>query len=60
MTSDKTYQNRSQEKLGTGTYSLLKYTCASQVLVAHTYNPSYLGGTHQEDCILKSAQANSL
>jgi hypothetical protein len=30
-----------------------------QVLVAHTRNPSYLGGRDQEDCSLKPAQAKS-
>jgi hypothetical protein len=30
----------------------------SQALVAHTCNPSYSGGRDQEDCGLKSAQAN--
>jgi hypothetical protein len=30
-----------------------------QVLVAHTYNPSYLGGWDREDHGLRSAQANS-
>jgi hypothetical protein len=29
-------------------------------LVTHTCNPSCLGGTDQEDCSLKPAQANSL
>jgi hypothetical protein len=28
--------------------------------VAHTYNPSYLGGRDQEDYSLRPAQANSL
>jgi hypothetical protein len=29
------------------------------MLVAHTYNPNYLGGRDQEDCGSKPAQANS-
>jgi hypothetical protein len=29
------------------------------VLVAHAYNPSYLGGRDQEDCGSKPAEANS-
>jgi hypothetical protein len=29
------------------------------VLVAHTYNASYLGGRDQEDCGSKPARANS-
>jgi hypothetical protein len=32
----------------------------SQALVAHAYNPSYLGGTNQEDRGSKPAQASSL
>jgi hypothetical protein len=31
----------------------------SWVPVAHAWNPSYLGGTEQEDCGLKPASANS-
>jgi hypothetical protein len=31
----------------------------SQVLVAHACNPSYSGGTDQEDHCLKTAQAKS-
>jgi hypothetical protein len=30
----------------------------SQALVAHAYNPSYSGGTDQEDCSSKLAQAD--
>jgi hypothetical protein len=32
---------------------------SSQVLVAHTYNPRYLGGWDQEDCGSRPAWANS-
>jgi hypothetical protein len=32
---------------------------SSQVLVAHTYNPSYSGSRDQEDRVLKPAWANS-
>jgi hypothetical protein len=31
----------------------------SQVLVAHTCNPKYLGGWDQEDQVLRPAQENS-
>jgi hypothetical protein len=37
----------------------IKISTCSQVPVAHTYNPSYSGGNHQEDWCLKPAQANS-
>jgi hypothetical protein len=32
----------------------------SQVLVAHAYNPSYLGARKQEDCVSRPTHANSL
>jgi hypothetical protein len=35
-------------------------TAFGQALMAHFYNPSYLGGRDQEDQGLKPAQANSL
>jgi hypothetical protein len=35
-------------------------TVSSQVLVAHSYNPSYSGGRNQKDHSLKSDGANSL
>jgi hypothetical protein len=37
----------------------LKDSLSELVLVAHTYNPSYLGGRDQEDHSSKPAQANS-
>jgi hypothetical protein len=33
--------------------------CPCQALVAHACHPSYSGGSDQEDCGLKPAQANS-
>jgi hypothetical protein len=40
--------------------SILKVIKASQALVAHTCDPSYLGGRDQEDQDSKPARANSL
>jgi hypothetical protein len=37
-----------------------KSKCTSQVLVAHTCNPSYSGGRDQEDGSSKLTQTNSL
>jgi hypothetical protein len=39
---------------------LIKNLCTSQVSVAHACNPSYSGGSNQEDWGSKPAQANSL
>jgi hypothetical protein len=39
--------------------SRLKEVIKIRVLVAHTCDPSYLGGRDQEDCCLKPAQTNS-
>jgi hypothetical protein len=38
---------------------VVKNAQTSQVLVAHICNPSYSGGSNQEDRGLKTAQANS-
>jgi hypothetical protein len=38
---------------------ILKNTLVSQVPMAHTCNPSYLGGRDQEDHGSESVQANS-
>jgi hypothetical protein len=45
-----------RKKLSSGFFSEKK----CQVLVAHTYNPSYLEGLDQENCGSRPAQANSL
>jgi hypothetical protein len=37
----------------------MKITFLDQTLVTHTCNPSYLGGSNQEDHSLKPAWANS-
>jgi hypothetical protein len=37
----------------------IRLRTGSGALVAHTYNPSYLGGRVQEDQVSKPAQANS-
>jgi hypothetical protein len=36
-----------------------KKTKAGWAPVAHSYNPSYSGGRHQEDCDSKPAQAKT-
>jgi hypothetical protein len=38
---------------------MIKAQYINQSLVAHAYNPSYLGGTDQEDRGLNPAGANS-
>jgi hypothetical protein len=49
-----------QKKLSQVTnYYLKSFINVSQAPGAHAYNPSYSGGRDQEDCGLKSAQANS-
>jgi hypothetical protein len=42
-----------------GFINILKMLLISQVLVAHTCNPSYSGGGDQEDCGSQPARANS-
>jgi hypothetical protein len=44
----------------TGFVGETRNVAGKQVLVAHTYNPSYLGGRDWEDCSLKPVWANSL
>jgi hypothetical protein len=44
----------------TATYIYLQEVVESQVLVAHTCNPSYLGSIDQEDHGSKPTPANSL
>jgi hypothetical protein len=39
-------------------YVIINIVCLSQVLVAHVCNPSYSGGSYQEDYGLKPAWAN--